>query len=45
MMNKIHVIMPAFNEEEGLEKLLLRIKNVMDYENYDYEIIESELIN
>ena len=38
-MQKIHIIMPAFNEEEGLEKLLLRIKHVMDYEKYDYDIL------
>lgn len=35
----IYVIMPAFNEEEGLEKLLHRIKVVMEYEKYEYKIL------
>lgn len=35
----IYVVMPAFNEEEGLEKLLNRIKTVMEYEKYDYKVV------
>jgi dolichol-phosphate mannosyltransferase len=31
--------MPAYNEEEGLEKLLYRIKIVMEYEKYEYSIL------
>lgn len=35
----IYIVMPAYNEEEGLEKLLIRIKTVMKYEQYDYKIV------
>ena len=36
---KIYLLFPAFNEEEGLEKILQRSKYVMDYIGKDYELV------
>jgi len=36
---KIYVILPAYNEEEGLEKILDRIRKAIDFLGLDYEIL------
>lgn len=35
----IYIILPAFNEEEGLEKILIRIKRTLDYLDYNSEVV------
>lgn len=40
-MKKISVIIPCYNEEQSINEMYIRLKNIFskDLKNYDYEII------
>lgn len=39
LQGKTYIVLPAYNEEAGLEKLLLRIKSTMEGAGLDYHVV------
>ncbi len=38
-MASVSIVMPAYNEEQGIESTLVQLKSVMDHQDTEYEII------